>query len=79
MLTGISAADEAERCKAAGNEAFKAQQFQSAVRHYSSAVDRDPSNSVYYSNRAMAFLKVFAVWKRFSVSSSAQLGVWMGI
>ena len=58
---GKSTAEQAERHKAAGNEAFKVQQYQAAVRHYSSAIEQDPSNSVYFSNRAMAFLKVSPV------------------
>ena len=53
--------DEAERCKAAGNDAFKAQQYQSAIQNYSNAIEKDPSNPVYYSNRAMAFLKASSI------------------
>lgn len=50
--------EEAEGFKEKGNAAFKAQQYNAAVQHYTSAIERDTSNPVYYSNRAMAFLKV---------------------
>ncbi|KAK9806733.1 hypothetical protein WJX72_000870 [[Myrmecia] bisecta] len=51
-------ASHAERCKAAGNEAFKAGDFDRAIQEYSGAIQADPASAVYYSNRAMALLKV---------------------
>lgn len=53
---------EGEAFKEKGNAAFKAEQYSAAVKHYSSAIEVDRSNSVYYSNRAMALLKVCSSW-----------------
>lgn len=41
----------AEACKAAGNEAYKARRYEEAARQYSAAVQLDPRNPTYYSNR----------------------------
>lgn len=41
--------------KAKGNEFFKAKDYVQAIEWYTKAVDADPSNKVYYSNRAAAF------------------------
>ena len=48
----------AESCKAKANEAFKAGDFDGAIAGYSGAIKADPNNPVYFSNRAMAHLKV---------------------
>lgn len=50
---------KAEQCKARANEAFKAQDFEGAIAGYSGAIQADPTNPVYFSNRAMAYLKVW--------------------
>ena len=44
----------AEACRVAGNEAFKAGHFQEAVRHYSEALEHEPSSLVFLSNRSGA-------------------------
>ena len=49
---------KAERYKAKANEAFKAGDFDGAITGYSGAIQADPGNPVYFSNRAMAYLKV---------------------
>ena len=49
---------KAERYKAKANEAFKAGDFDGAITGYSGAIQADPRNPVYFSNRAMAYLKV---------------------
>ncbi|KAK9794378.1 hypothetical protein WJX73_002477 [Symbiochloris irregularis] len=56
--TASGSGGEAEAFKEKGNTAFKAEQYGAAVQHYTSAIEVDRSNSVYYSNRAMAFLKL---------------------
>ena len=56
----LQAQEKAEAAKEAGNASFKAENFDLAVRQYSEAIHADPSNLVYYNNRAMAQLKVRA-------------------
>lgn len=53
-----AAVEEAETHKAAGNEFFKAGSYEDAVKAYSRAIELNPDNPVYYSNRAMAYLQV---------------------
>ncbi|CAL8462898.1 g2432 [Coccomyxa elongata] len=50
--------EEAETHKAAGNEFFKAGSYEDAVKAYSRAIELNPDNPVYYSNRAMAYLQI---------------------
>ena len=49
---------QAENFKAKANEAFKSGDFDGAIAGYSGAIQADPYNPVYFSNRAMAYLKV---------------------
>ncbi len=51
-------ASKAEKYKTRANEAFKAGDFDGAITGYSQAIQADPANPVYFSNRAMAYLKV---------------------
>ncbi|XP_067329726.1 small glutamine-rich tetratricopeptide repeat-containing protein alpha [Anolis sagrei] len=51
-------AAEAERLKAEGNEQMKAENFESAVSFYAKAIELNPSNAVYYCNRAAAYSKL---------------------
>jgi Flp pilus assembly protein TadD len=51
-------ASKAEKYKTAANEAFKTGDFDGAITGYSQAIQADPANPVYFSNRAMAYLKV---------------------
>lgn len=44
--------------KLAGNAAFKAQQYYTAVGHYSKAIWLNCRDGVYYSNRGMAYIKL---------------------
>lgn len=48
-------AAEAPQFKAKGNEFFKARDYASAIEWYTKAVDADPENRVYYSNRSAAY------------------------
>jgi len=53
----ISAPEKAEQMKEKGNRFFKKQKWTLAIQFYSSAIKLVPDNHVYYSNRAMAYLK----------------------
>ena len=46
---------KAEELKKTGNEFFKKKDFEKAVEFYSQAIELDPSNHIYYSNRAQAY------------------------
>ncbi len=48
---------EAERLKLEGNEAMRAEKFDEAVQFYTKALEIDPSNQVFYCNRAAAHSK----------------------
>merc|ERR1711939_246236 len=45
-----------EACKAAGNKFFKAKDYDKAIVEYSKAVEADPTNPTYLSNRAAAYI-----------------------
>ncbi|KAJ4361975.1 hypothetical protein N0V83_010916 [Neocucurbitaria cava] len=47
---------DAEEYKAAGNKFFKIKDYPAAIKEYSKAIDADPKNATYYSNRAAAFI-----------------------
>ncbi|CAK0818956.1 unnamed protein product [Prorocentrum cordatum] len=49
------ASEEAEAHKEKGNAAFKEKKFDEAVKHYNKAINLDPSNAAYYSNRSGAW------------------------
>ena len=49
---------EAEKLKNKGNDAFKKQSFQEAINYYSEAIDTLSNEPAYYTNRAIAYLKV---------------------
>lgn len=46
---------KAEQLKAEGNALISARQYSTAIEKYSQAISLDPSNAVYYSNRAAAW------------------------
>jgi len=46
---------QAEQFKAQGNKALQEHNFEQAVELYGEAIALDPSNHVYFSNRAAAF------------------------
>lgn len=46
----------AEEFKAKGNKALLAKNFSEAIEHYTSAINNNGSNHVYYSNRSAAYL-----------------------
>lgn len=47
---------DAEEYKAAGNKFFKIKDYPAAIKEYSKAIDADPKNATFYSNRAAAFI-----------------------
>eukprot|EP00754_Rhynchopus_humris_P034192 Rhum_TRINITY_DN15535_c0_g1::Rhum_TRINITY_DN15535_c0_g1_i1::g.161141::m.161141 len=49
------ARDKAERAKIEGNDAYKNQDYKTALRHYSLAVNLVPTSHVYRSNRSAAY------------------------
>jgi Asp-tRNA(Asn)/Glu-tRNA(Gln) amidotransferase A subunit family amidase len=48
----------AEKSKEAGNAAFLAGRYNDAVKRYTEAIRYNPHEAVYFSNRAMAYLKL---------------------
>ncbi|RMD44799.1 hypothetical protein DV735_g383, partial [Chaetothyriales sp. CBS 134920] len=48
--------DDPPASKASGNKFFKAKDYDRAVQEYSKAVEADPSNPTYLSNRAAAYM-----------------------
>ncbi|KAI0359035.1 TPR-like protein [Trametes cingulata] len=55
--SGPSAADKeaAEKLKATGNAHMSAKKYDDAIEAYTKAIGLDPTNAVYYSNRAAAY------------------------
>ena len=47
---------EADALKSKGNEAFKKSKFDEAVKHYTAAIEINPDDETYYSNRSGAYL-----------------------
>eukprot|EP00775_Hariotina_reticulata_P007235 gene7235-7448_t len=52
------ASDDAEKFKNEANKLFKEKHYGAAVDLYSKALELDPHNAVYYSNRAFAHIKL---------------------
>ena len=49
---------QAENKKISGNDEFKKGNFAAALEMYKNAIDYDPSNAVYYTNRALVLQKM---------------------
>ena len=47
---------DAEACKAAGNKFFKMRDYDKAIKEYTKAIEADPQNPTYLSNRSAAFM-----------------------
>merc|ERR1719486_824417 len=46
---------KAAEAKALGNEAFKAQDFKTAITHFTEAIKLDPTDHVFFSNRSACY------------------------
>jgi len=46
---------KAAEAKALGNEAFKAQDFKTAITHFTEAIKHDPTDHVFFSNRSACY------------------------
>jgi stress-induced-phosphoprotein 1 len=53
----------ANALKDSGNDAFQAGNIQLAVQLFSQAIDLDPDNYVFYSNRSAAYMKADSISK----------------
>ena len=49
---------QAEKHKNKGNDAFKSGNYQAAVECYGAAIDLNPNEPAYYTNRCIAYLKL---------------------
>ncbi|CEP60322.1 protein serine/threonine phosphatase LALA0_S01e08064g [Lachancea lanzarotensis] len=58
MVVSAQAAQEALDFKNEGNEFIKQKDYSAAVESYSKAIERDDTQSIYFSNRAFARLKL---------------------
>ena len=47
--------DQVDELKDAGNKAFAAKDFETAISKFSAAIDLDPSNHVLHSNRSASY------------------------
>ena len=61
--------DDAEVERISGNECFRSQDYSGALRHYNRAIEIDPKNIVYYTNKATTLLKL----KRYEDAFEASL------
>lgn len=48
----------AEEAKAKGNAAMSALKYDEAIAHYTEAINLDPNNYLYYSNRSAAYANI---------------------
>jgi len=53
----MSTEGKGESAKVAGNDAFKTGDYTTAIKHFTEAIDFEPENMAYYSNRSAAYLK----------------------
>ncbi len=66
--------------QAQGNKAFQAGQFEEAIKHFTEAINLDPSNHVLYSNRSASHVsddpcvhRPSATWR--AIASTLQLAL----
>lgn len=56
QLTEEQKLEEAEKRKLEGNQKLQLKQYQEAIQSYSEAINLNPNNAIYYSNRYYFFL-----------------------
>lgn len=71
--------ERAEKFKAKGNELFKAGRYPEAIKQYTEAIRAHPEHPVYYSNRAMAYLKAFMCVGGWLVTAARWCGIGHGM
>ncbi|XP_010770062.1 serine/threonine-protein phosphatase 5-like [Notothenia coriiceps] len=49
--------NDAELLKEKANKYFKEKDYENAIKYYSEALEVNPTNAVYYSNRSLAYLR----------------------
>uniref|UniRef100_A0A3Q2CS60 Serine/threonine-protein phosphatase n=1 Tax=Cyprinodon variegatus TaxID=28743 RepID=A0A3Q2CS60_CYPVA len=49
--------NEAELLKEKANKFFKEKDYENAIKYYTEALELNPSNAIYYSNRSLAYLR----------------------
>ena len=54
----MAAKKEAEALKAEGNVYYKKRDFEKALHYYQQAIDKDPKELTYYSNKAAVFFEM---------------------
>eukprot|EP00405_Crypthecodinium_cohnii_P017933 CAMPEP_0206443610 /NCGR_PEP_ID=MMETSP0324_2-20121206/14459_1 /ASSEMBLY_ACC=CAM_ASM_000836 /TAXON_ID=2866 /ORGANISM="Crypthecodinium cohnii, Strain Seligo" /LENGTH=580 /DNA_ID=CAMNT_0053911555 /DNA_START=99 /DNA_END=1841 /DNA_ORIENTATION=+ len=47
--------EKAAECKAKGNAAFSAKNFEEAIKHFTEAISHDPTDHVFFSNRSACY------------------------
>ena len=62
---------EAELHKEEGNKLFAAKHFSAAIDRYTAAIELDPSNPIYYSNRAFCHIRLEAYGSAIEDASTA--------
>lgn len=55
MYAYVSIYHQAQAAKARGNEAFTKGDFQTAVKEFTVAIENDPTDAIFYSNRSGAY------------------------
>ena len=54
----VEKAKEAEEWKNKGNQAYKDKQFQDAINYYDQAINCNPSELTYYTNKAAVYFEM---------------------
>lgn len=54
----MSNIEQANEFKAKGNEAFKNKDWKAAIEHFTHAINCNPNDHVFYSNRAGSYINI---------------------
>lgn len=52
----MSNIDKANEFKTLGNEAFKSKQYEEAIKYFTQAIECNPNDHVFFSNRSGSYL-----------------------